>query len=61
VQNVTPLIYRSGMNPTAIAALNAVSAKLDTDTLAQLDKRVVVDKDSADTVAADWLKSVGLG
>ena len=47
VQNVTPLIYRSGMNPTAIAALNAVSAKLDTDTLAQLDKRVVVDKDSA--------------
>jgi osmoprotectant transport system substrate-binding protein len=61
VQNVTPLVYRAGLNPAAIAALNAVSAKLDTDTLAQLDKRVVVDKDGTDTVAADWLRSVGLG
>jgi osmoprotectant transport system substrate-binding protein len=43
------------------AALNAVSAKLDTDTLASLVTRVVIDKEDAATVAADFLKVNGLG
>lgn len=60
-QNVTPLVYRKGVNPTVVAALNAVSAKLDTSTLAELDKKVMTDKDDPSTVAKDWLASAGLG
>ena len=40
--------------------LNAVSAKLDTATLAALLKEVVVDKKDADTVAKDFLTKSGL-
>ena len=42
------------------AALNAVSAKLDTATLAGLVAKVVTDKQDADKVAGEWLTSVGL-
>ena len=42
------------------AALNGVSAKLDTDTLAGLVTKVVVDKQDASAVAAEWLKANGL-
>lgn len=59
-QNVTPLIHQSADNETVRSALNAVSAKLDTPTLADLLKKVVSDKEDADKVAGDWLKSVGL-
>jgi osmoprotectant transport system substrate-binding protein len=59
-QNVTPLVYKAGVNDTVTGALNAVSAKLDTATLAQLVKKVITDKDDVETVAKDWLKSVGL-
>ncbi|MFJ2191760.1 ABC transporter substrate-binding protein [Kitasatospora sp. NPDC087861] len=60
-QNVTPLINKAGVNPTATAALNAVSAKLDTAGLTALMKRVAVDKEDPSTVAKDWLKANGLG
>lgn len=60
-QNVIPVLTKSKATPEVTAALNAVSAKLDTDTLATLVTKVVVDKDDASTVAADWLKSNGLG
>ena len=46
--------------PTVKNALNAVSAKLDTDTLATLVTKVVVDKKDAAAVADEWLKSQGL-
>lgn len=59
-QNVIPVITKSKATPTVTAALNAVSAKLDTDTLATLVTKVVVDKQDAATVAADWLKAQGL-
>jgi len=59
-QNVTPLIHSSVDNETVRSALNAVSAKLDTPSLADLLKKVVSDKQDADKVAGDWLKSVGL-
>jgi osmoprotectant transport system substrate-binding protein len=59
-QNVTPLIYKAGVNDTAKAALNAVSAKLDTTTLAQLDKQLISDKQDVETVAKNWLKAQGL-
>jgi osmoprotectant transport system substrate-binding protein len=60
-QNVTPLIYKSGVDANAQAALNAVSAKLTTQDLLSMMTRVVSDKEDADTVAKDWLSKAGLG
>ena len=54
-QNVVPLITKSKVNPTISAALNAISAKLDTATLGALVKEVVVDKKDAATVAKEFL------
>jgi osmoprotectant transport system substrate-binding protein len=59
-QNVTPLVYKASANDTIRQALNAVSAKLDTPTLAGLVKKVVSDKEDNDKVAKDWLTSNGL-
>lgn len=59
-QNVTPLVYKKGVDAKVTDALNAVSAKLDTPTLAELVKKVVSDKQDADTVAKDWLSTAGL-
>ncbi|GAA2747750.1 MULTISPECIES: ABC transporter substrate-binding protein [Kitasatospora] len=60
-QNVTPLVNKAGVDATASAALNAVSAKLDTAGLTALMKRVAVDKEDPSAVAKDWLKTNGLG
>ncbi|MFI6152735.1 ABC transporter substrate-binding protein [Kitasatospora sp. NPDC051170] len=60
-QNVTPLVNKSGVDAKATAALNAVSAKLDTAGLTALMKRVAVDKEDPSAVAKEWLKSNGLG
>jgi osmoprotectant transport system substrate-binding protein len=59
-QNVVPLITKSKSNATIEGALNAVSAKLDTSTLAALLTQVVVDKKDADVVAKEFLTSNGL-
>lgn len=58
-QNVVPLINKSKASGTVTSALNAVSAKLNTQTLTNLLKRVYA-KENPDTVAKDWLSSVGL-
>jgi len=61
-QNVVPIINTSKDNATVSAALNAVQAKLDTATLAQLDATLAgPSHPDAATVAQNWLKSVGLG
>ncbi len=60
-QNVTPLIYKSGVNAAAQAALNAVSAKLTTQDLLTLMTKLVTDKDDPDTIAKGWLTQAGLG
>ncbi|MER7845196.1 ABC transporter substrate-binding protein [Kitasatospora sp. NPDC096077] len=60
-QNITPLINKAGVDANATAALNAVSAKLDTAGLTGLMKRVSVDKEDPSAVAKDWLKANGLG
>lgn len=57
---VVPLIAKSAATPKVTAALDAVSAKLTTDNLRQLVKRVEVDKDDASTVAGDFLRQKGL-
>ncbi|HEY7486949.1 MAG TPA: ABC transporter substrate-binding protein [Streptosporangiaceae bacterium] len=59
-QNVTPLVYKSAVNDTARAALNAVSAKLTTQDLLDMMKQISVDKKDADVVAKDWLSKSGL-
>ena len=59
-QNVIPVITKSKATPEVVGALNAVSAKLDTDTLAGLVTKVVVDKQDAAAVAGEWLKANGL-
>jgi osmoprotectant transport system substrate-binding protein len=58
---IIPLIAKGAATPKARAALGAVSAKLTTDNLKQMVKRVEVDKDDATTVADDFLKQQGLG
>jgi osmoprotectant transport system substrate-binding protein len=59
-QNITPIVATAS-NTTAITnAANAVSAKLDTATLARLVADVSGGK-KADDVAKEWLSSVGLG
>ena len=59
-QNVLPLISAKKDNPTVDAALNAVSAKLTTDILVELNAKTASGTDS-EKVASDWLTSVGLG
>ena len=55
------MITKAKATDTVKGALNAVSAKLDTDALATMVTKVVTDKQDASAVAADWLKSQGLG
>ena len=57
--NVVPLV-RSDKADAVKAALNAVSAKLDTPSLADMVKQVVVDKKDTSTVAKAWLSQAGL-
>ncbi|MDN3025827.1 ABC transporter substrate-binding protein [Streptomyces sp. S.PB5] len=59
-QNVTPLVYKDAVNDTAKAALNGVSAKLTTEDLLELMKKLVNDKEDASDVAKEWLTSAGL-
>ncbi|HEX3791822.1 MAG TPA: ABC transporter substrate-binding protein [Pseudonocardiaceae bacterium] len=60
-QNVVPVINKSKLTDTIKAALNAVQAKLDTATLADLDAQLnAPDKPDPSDVAQTWLKKVGL-
>ncbi|GAA2307577.1 ABC transporter substrate-binding protein [Streptomyces hawaiiensis] len=58
--NVTPLVNKSGLNQKGVDALDAVSAKLDTKTLRELDLQVQLQKKDPLDVATTWLKSAGL-
>jgi osmoprotectant transport system substrate-binding protein len=58
--NVTPLAYKSGLTQEGVDALNAVSAKLDTTTLLDLDSQVQLENKDPLDVAQAWLKSAGL-
>lgn len=59
-QNVLPLINASKASDNVKTILNAVSAKLTTDDLVQLNEKVQLEKQDADTVAKAWLTSAGL-
>lgn len=58
--NVLPLVYKSGLSQAGVDALNAVSAKLDTAKLLDLDTQVQTDKKDPLAVAQAWLKTVGV-
>ncbi|MBA3233747.1 MAG: glycine/betaine ABC transporter substrate-binding protein [Propionibacteriales bacterium] len=58
-QNVLPLINAQKANDAVKTTLNAVSAKLDTQTLTDLLKKVYAKEDPT-AVAKDWLSSAGL-
>jgi osmoprotectant transport system substrate-binding protein len=60
VDNVVPLIAKAKVTPTVSAALNAVSAKLDTPALGELLKQVVTDKKDPAVVAKEFLTKNGL-
>ncbi|MFF7852840.1 glycine betaine ABC transporter substrate-binding protein [Streptomyces sp. NPDC007904] len=59
--NVTPLVRKDGLGEKGVDALDAVSAKLDTKTLLDLDAQVQLEKKDPLDVAKAWLESVGLG
>ncbi|MDG5805979.1 ABC transporter substrate-binding protein [Streptomyces ossamyceticus] len=59
-QNVTPLVYKKAVDAKAREALNAVSAKLTTEDLLEMMKKLVNDKEDASVVAEEWLKQSGL-
>jgi osmoprotectant transport system substrate-binding protein len=59
-ENITPVIRTDKLNDEIKSLLNAVSAKLDTDTMTQLVGKVAIDKQDAATVAKDFLTQNGL-
>jgi osmoprotectant transport system substrate-binding protein len=59
-QNVVPLVYKKGVNSTVVNTLNAISAKLTTAVLLQMDKAIIIDHADYTTVAKGWLQAVGL-
>lgn len=60
-QNVVPLINKDKASETVTEALNAVSAKLDTETLLDLNARLnAPDKPDYADVAEEWLAEIGL-
>ena len=60
-QNVIPLVYKKAVTPTITSTLNAISQRLTTNALLQMDKAVILDHANYSTVASAWLKAVGLG
>jgi osmoprotectant transport system substrate-binding protein len=59
-QNVIPLVYKPALTPTIESTLNAISAKLTTSALLQMDTAVIVQHSNYSTVAAAFLKAAGL-
>ncbi len=59
-QNITPLVYKAGVNSTIVSTLNAVSAALTTNALLQMNKALTVDHASYTQVASGFLAQEGL-
>jgi osmoprotectant transport system substrate-binding protein len=58
-QNVTPIVATAKLTPVIESTVNAISAKLTTAVLAQLDAQA--GSGDPDPVAKQWLSSEGLG
>ncbi|MGI5287281.1 ABC transporter substrate-binding protein [Nonomuraea polychroma] len=60
-QNVTPLLNKAAATDTIRTTLNAISAKLTTQSLLDMMQKISVNKDEPATVAKEWLTTNGLG
>jgi osmoprotectant transport system substrate-binding protein len=60
-QNVTPLLNKAATTDTIRTTLNAISAKLTTQSLLDMMQKIAVNKDEPATVAKEWLTTNGLG
>lgn len=58
--NVVPMIRSAVNNSEVTQILNAVSAKLTTEQLAELNRRASINREEPDALAAEWLKTQGL-
>jgi osmoprotectant transport system substrate-binding protein len=59
-QNVTPLVYKKAASAKVVSTLNAVSAKLTTEDLLQMDKQLTINHASYTTVASQFISQNGL-
>jgi osmoprotectant transport system substrate-binding protein len=59
-QNIVPVGRKDAMTDQVTQALNALSAKITTEELTNLNKLVDVDKQDPEKVASDWLTQQGL-
>jgi osmoprotectant transport system substrate-binding protein len=59
-ENIVPAVHEDAATPELLAALNAVSAALDTSTLIELNKAVDIDRETPEQVAADFADAEGL-
>jgi len=62
-ENITPMVRRDAVTrygPGLIAVLDAVSARLSTSSLRELDSRVELDGRDPRVVAGEWLRAQGL-
>jgi len=59
-QNIIPLVYKPGVNSKIDNLLNAISAKLTTSALLQMDKALILDHASYTSVASGFLSQEGL-
>ncbi len=58
--NVIPVVNNEASTPQMVAALNAVSAKLKTEDLQQMNAQVDLQRQDPLSVARDWMESVDL-
>ena len=59
-QNVTPLVYKKAASSKVVSTLNAVSAKLTTEALLQMDKALTINHASYTQVASGFISQEGL-
>ncbi|WP_084039477.1 glycine betaine ABC transporter substrate-binding protein [Demequina sp. NBRC 110053] len=58
--NIIPALNADAASEDVIAALDAVSAALDTETLIELNKSVDIDRQTSEEVAEAWVDQAGL-
>ena len=58
-ENIVPVIRSEAVTDEVTEVLNAVSAKLTTEEMTELNRRVDVDKEDPETVAGEWLAENG--
>ena len=58
-ENIVPVIRSEAVTDEVTEVLNAVSAKLTTEEMTELNRRVDVDQEDPETVAGEWLADNG--